>query len=153
MTALATSPYSLDEYRLAVEAERAKRSLRVFMKLAWSQIDPDAFVPNWHVDCMADHLEACSRGQILRLAINVPPGFAKSLTTSVFWPCLGVDVAAEDPLAGDVAPHGPGDQRQRQVPSAAGQPVVSGPLGRVVLVQQGPEPEDPLRERQGRAPH
>lgn len=86
MTALATGPYSLDEYRLAVEAEQAKRSLRVFMKLAWNQVDPDAFVPNWHVDCMADHLEACSRGQILRLAVNVPPGFAKSLTTSVFWP-------------------------------------------------------------------
>lgn len=60
MTAFATGPYSLDEYRLAVEAERAKRSLRVFMKLAWNQVDPDAFVPNWHVDCMADHLEAWS---------------------------------------------------------------------------------------------
>ena len=75
MTALATGPYGLDEYRLAVEAERAKRSLRVFMQAG---LEPDrprcrscrtgtstVWPTTWR---------RASRGQILRLAINVPPG-------------------------------------------------------------------------------
>ena len=41
---------------------------------------------NWHVDAIADHLEAVSRGEIRKLLINVPPGHMKSLSVCVFWP-------------------------------------------------------------------
>ena len=36
--------------------------------------------------CMADHLEAVTRGDIRKLLINVPPRHMKSLLVSVFWP-------------------------------------------------------------------
>lgn len=40
----------------------------------------------WHIDAMAEHLEAVTKGDIIRLLINVPPGAMKSLTTGVLWP-------------------------------------------------------------------
>ncbi len=44
------------------------------------------YIHNWHMDAICDHLEAVSSGQILKLVINIPPRFAKSLILSVFWP-------------------------------------------------------------------
>src|SRR5205807_1981113 len=41
---------------------------------------------NWHLEVLTSHLEAISRGELQDLLINVPPGFMKSLTVSVFWP-------------------------------------------------------------------
>jgi phage terminase large subunit-like protein len=43
-------------------------------------------VPNWHVDAIIEHLEAVTRGDIIDLVINIPPGMMKSLLVSVFWP-------------------------------------------------------------------
>jgi len=42
---------------------------------------------NWHIDAMAEHLMAQSRGQLQRLIINVPPGAGKSILVGVLWPC------------------------------------------------------------------
>lgn len=82
-----------DLKRRALEIQRerltrhAEASFREYIHQAWHVVEPRTpFVPNWHIDAMADHLEAVTRGQIRRLAINVPPGFMKSLTTSVLWP-------------------------------------------------------------------
>jgi predicted phage terminase large subunit-like protein len=75
----------LDPDRLA--AERARRSLRVFVREAWLIVEPmNPFVPGWHIDAIADHLEAVTRGQIRNLLINMPPRHMKSLAVSVFWP-------------------------------------------------------------------
>lgn len=55
--------------------------------MAWPLANPGpTFIPNWHIDCIAEHLEAVSAGQIKRLLINIPPGCMKSLLCSVFWP-------------------------------------------------------------------
>jgi predicted phage terminase large subunit-like protein len=71
-----------------VEAERCRRSLRRFVADAWHVPEPATpFVPGWHLDCIADHLEAVSRGEIRNLLINMPPRHMKSLAVSVFWPC------------------------------------------------------------------
>lgn len=43
-------------------------------------------IDNWHVGAICEHLEAVTREEIQRLLINVPPGHAKSLLVSVFWP-------------------------------------------------------------------
>ena len=46
-------------------------------------------VPYLHgrvIEAICEHLEAVTAGQIRRLLINVPPGTAKSLLASVFWP-------------------------------------------------------------------
>jgi len=62
-------------------------SLRDYMKLAWHVIEPGRkFVPNWHIDCIADHLMAVHRGEITRIMFNLPPGGMKSLTTNAFFP-------------------------------------------------------------------
>lgn len=72
---------------LAVERELCKRSLADFTRLAWHVLEPgNPYVHGWHIDAMAEHLEAVTNGEINRLLINVPPGTMKSMLTSVFWP-------------------------------------------------------------------
>jgi predicted phage terminase large subunit-like protein len=69
-----------------VRAEYARRHLRAFVEQAWSIVESVPFVANWHLDVLCDQLEKVSRGEISRLLINVPPGTAKSLIVSVFFP-------------------------------------------------------------------
>lgn len=62
-------------------------SLRDFIRQAWKLIEPGRrLVWNWHIDAIADHLEAVSKGQIRKLIINVPRRHLKSQSVSVFWP-------------------------------------------------------------------
>jgi predicted phage terminase large subunit-like protein len=81
--ALARPKEALNELdRLDCEASLAK-----FFRLAWPQVEPGAaYVHGWHLDALAEHLEAVTKGQIIRLLINVPPGTSKSLGVGVFWP-------------------------------------------------------------------
>jgi len=74
----------------AVRAElraRAERSLPEFIRQAWHVLEPGStFVPGWHLDAIAEHLEAVTRGQIQNLLLNLPPRHGKSLSVCVFWP-------------------------------------------------------------------
>ena len=71
---------------LLEDAERLKTDLRLYIRAAWPVLEPaTGFVSNWHIDAIAEHLQAVTEGQILRLLMNVPPRCMKSLTTSVFW--------------------------------------------------------------------
>lgn len=45
-----------------------------------------AFMMNWHLDLLAEHLEAVRSGKMKRLIVNMPPRSLKSLTISVAWP-------------------------------------------------------------------
>jgi len=69
-----------------VDAEMAKRNLLFMAKKTWRYIEPKLFMNNWHIECIADHLEAVKRGEISRLLINIPPRHMKSLLSSVFFP-------------------------------------------------------------------
>lgn len=73
---------------IAIEVDRAacSGSLAAFAKRAWSQIIPDKLQWNWHLDAECEHLEACARGEITRLVINVPPGTSKSTMVGVLYP-------------------------------------------------------------------
>ena len=72
---------------LAIEREACRRSLATFVRRAWHVLEPgQPYVHGWHIDAMAEHLEAVTAGQILRLLINIPPGTMKSLMTGVLWP-------------------------------------------------------------------
>jgi predicted phage terminase large subunit-like protein len=72
---------------LEQERDLLEGSLSRFIQRAWQIVEPRAtFVPGWHLEAIAEHLEAVSAGDIRRLQIWVPPGSMKSLTTSVFWP-------------------------------------------------------------------
>ena len=57
-----------------------------FLRLAWPVVDSSPFVDNWHLEEVCVHLEAVSRGEIRRLAINLPPGMSKTITTGIMWP-------------------------------------------------------------------
>lgn len=73
--------------QVALDREIASRGLLGFMRVAWDQVERGSpFVGNWHIDCVADYLEAVSRNEIRRLILNIPPGCMKSLAVSVFWP-------------------------------------------------------------------
>lgn len=66
--------------------ERAEDSLHDFLRQAWRYLDPAEFVDNWHLEAIAEHLEAVTFGQINRLIVNQPPRTAKSSLVSVAWP-------------------------------------------------------------------
>ena len=58
-----------------------------FVREGWPVLEPATkFVPNWHIDAIAEHLEAMADRQIRRLLINIPPRCMKSLLVSVFFP-------------------------------------------------------------------
>jgi hypothetical protein len=68
-------------------AKGGRLSLSRFIALSWGIVEPmREYVHGWHIDAICEHLEATLSGQITRLAIAVPPGMSKSLTTGVFYP-------------------------------------------------------------------
>lgn len=69
-----------------LEGSKLSTDFRSYLREAWSVADPSEFVPTWHVDAIAEHLEAVTRGQIRRLLINIPPRMGKSVEASVLWP-------------------------------------------------------------------
>lgn len=79
--------------QIQLEWSLAETSFGEFVEDAWPVIDPTPFVPNWHIDAIADHLVALADGSLAnrKLMINVPPGMSKSLIVSVLWPayCWG----------------------------------------------------------------
>ena len=65
-----------------------------FIGKTFHTINPGAkYQSNWHIDLIADYLEAVRRGSIKRLIINMPPRALKSVCVSVAWPAwlLGQD--------------------------------------------------------------
>lgn len=73
---------------IAIEREHCQRHLSNFVREAWHVLEPTTpYVHGWHIDAIAEHLEAVSRGEIRDLLINVPPRFMKSLLVAVFWVC------------------------------------------------------------------
>jgi predicted phage terminase large subunit-like protein len=75
------------ELALAVESERLRRDFYLFVQKAWPIVEPvDAYRDNFHVRLVCRKLEQVARGQVRKLLINIPPGCAKSLITSVLWP-------------------------------------------------------------------
>lgn len=58
-----------------------------FIRYFWHVLEPSTkLVDGWVMRAICMHLEAVTRGEIKRLLINVPPGFAKSLVVNCFWP-------------------------------------------------------------------
>lgn len=58
-----------------------------FLAKVFAEVAPgQKFLMNWHLDVMAEHLEAVRRGELNRLIINVPPRSLKSVMVSVAWP-------------------------------------------------------------------
>jgi predicted phage terminase large subunit-like protein len=78
---------SASQERLLAEKFSCQSSLAIYCRKAWPVLEPDTpFLPNWHIDAMADYLTACVNGQITRLIINIPPRYMKSYACTIFWP-------------------------------------------------------------------
>lgn len=86
------------------ECEEFEGSLSKYFAACWPYVDSSTFAPNWHLEAIAEHLEAVSNGEIRRLLINIPPRFGKTLIVAVAWPTWTWAKATsnEHPL------HGPG---------------------------------------------
>lgn len=66
---------------------RAEHLLAHFLRSAWHLLEPGReYLHNWHVDCIAEHLEAVRLGQIRRLIVNQPPRSLKSTLITVCFP-------------------------------------------------------------------
>jgi phage terminase large subunit-like protein len=62
-------------------------SLREFFTEAWHVVEPSTpFVGGYHVDIIAEHLEAISNGQLHNAIFNFPPRHTKSTFVGVMWP-------------------------------------------------------------------
>lgn len=71
-----------------------RKSLSAFIQKTFGIVSAgDTYLHNWHIDLIAQHLEACYRGDIKRLIINIPPRYLKSICASVAFPAwiLGQD--------------------------------------------------------------
>lgn len=82
----------------AEDADRARRSLAHFFRWAWDLLEPGRVLQDgWHIDVMAEHLEAVVRGELQHLIINVPFRTSKSLLCSA---CLPVWAWLQKPVPG-----------------------------------------------------
>ncbi len=67
-------------------AEHLKSDFAAFIRAAWSVVDPAMpLIDNWHIDALAEHLQAVAEEQIRFLMINIGPGYAKSIIASVMF--------------------------------------------------------------------
>ncbi|MCC6478861.1 MAG: hypothetical protein IT552_06610 [Sphingomonadaceae bacterium] len=70
----------------AVLDELCRRSFLAFLRKAWPMINGgEALLYNWHLDAIAEALDAIRRGDSKRLIANLPPRNGKSLMISVLW--------------------------------------------------------------------
>lgn len=66
-----------------------------FLQRCFLTLNPGApFLPNWHIEALAYHLELVRRGKIRRLIVNMPPRSLKSINCSVAFPAF---VLGHDP--------------------------------------------------------
>ena len=83
---------------LARYAELLRHDFVGFAHRAFLELYPARqFEPNWHIDVLADKLEAVRRGASKRLIVNVPPRSLKSFLGSIAFPAfvLGHNPSAE----------------------------------------------------------
>lgn len=71
----------------AEDAAQARRSLAHFFRWAWDILEPGRVLQDgWHIDVMAEHLEAVVHGELRHLILNVPYRTSKSLLVSACLP-------------------------------------------------------------------
>lgn len=78
------------------EADHYESSLYDFLRGGWRYIDPNPFVDGWHLQAIAEHLEAIVDGDITRLIINQPPRTSKSSMMVAFDPWVWAQPFSSD---------------------------------------------------------
>ncbi len=70
-----------------LEISKAEYSLYDFFKQAWPVIEGNAqFTDSWHIQAIAEHLEAAFERKIKNLLINIPPRTGKTSLISIAFP-------------------------------------------------------------------
>lgn len=86
-TAINNLSLSIPNIELLLSKVNTKQSFHKFIKQAWPAIEGGvSFVDSWHIQAIADHLEACYLREIKKLLINIPPRTSKSTIVSVMFP-------------------------------------------------------------------
>ena len=81
--------FTPEEYAAIIAEDQLSFTEEVF-----AQVSPAAvYKPNWHVECIVEHLKALEDGEIKRLIVNMPPRAMKSITINIAFPAwlLGRD--------------------------------------------------------------
>ena len=81
---------------LHVQRRLQRQDFCAFLRGSFGLINPGtAYLHNWHIEQIAQALEACRQRDIRRLIINMPPRALKSICINVAWPAflLGHDPA------------------------------------------------------------
>jgi predicted phage terminase large subunit-like protein len=87
---------SIDDAQRKLLRKRARDELAIlsladFVRQAWKILEPAVPLSwNWHLDVICAELERVNSeyaaGRAVELVLCIPPGYAKSLIVSVFWP-------------------------------------------------------------------
>jgi hypothetical protein len=87
MTNRIRKPTRIHEARIVDAACRTE--FASFIHKCFNSLTPGAkFMPNWHIDALAFHLEQVRLGKIKRLIINIAPRSGKSIVCSVAFPAF-----------------------------------------------------------------
>lgn len=77
------------EQKIREDNERLRNDFSHFIRQCFKTVSPGhKYHHNWHIDAIAEHLEACRRGELRRLIINMPPRQMKSICTAISWPAF-----------------------------------------------------------------
>ncbi len=91
-----TRPVDVNGTLRDIEAAYYESSLYEFLKAGWRYIDPNPYVDSWHLQAIAEHLEAVRDGEIKRLIINQPPRTSKSSMLVAFDPWVWAQAEGAD---------------------------------------------------------
>lgn len=71
-----------------LHAAACENDLATFFRQSWKILEPvTELKDNWHIDLIAEYLEACRLRQIQQIIFNLPPRHGKSNLITVAFPC------------------------------------------------------------------
>jgi predicted phage terminase large subunit-like protein len=66
--------------------ERSEKRLYDYIVNFWNTFEPSVFKNNWHIECIAEHVQAALDRKLRRICICIPPRSSKSIISSICFP-------------------------------------------------------------------
>jgi predicted phage terminase large subunit-like protein len=77
----------LDNQLRALWREALRHDFASFLQQSFTLLNQgQTYLPNWHLELIAEYLHLIEEGKLQRLIINMPPRYLKSICVSVAWP-------------------------------------------------------------------
>lgn len=84
---LPTTSQQLSYMHIELYRKLLLNDLSTFIIKAFQILNPNTvYLHNWHIDLIAEYLQAVTTGEIKRLIINMPPRYLKSISVTIAWP-------------------------------------------------------------------